>query len=177
MAFVEEGALAVSLADLKGYLRIELAAEDALLTRLIRVATDLCERFVGQGLMQRDAEEVMPVTGAWQRLSARPVVAIESAMGVPAEGAEFALPVESYAVDIDRNGDGWVKVVTPGAAGRVRVRYRAGLAADADAVPQGVRQGIVRMAAEMHVQRDGDAVVPPAAVVALWRPWRRMRLS
>ncbi|AUW59216.1 hypothetical protein C1T17_15085 [Sphingobium sp. SCG-1] len=177
MGIVEEGALAVPVGDLKAYLRVETTAEDALLERLLRAAGDLCERFVGQWLMQREAEDVVPVSSAWVRLAARPVVAIESVFGIPAEGAEFALPVAAYAVDVDRNGDGWVRVTTPGSAGRVRVRYRAGLAAEADAVPHGLRHGIVRMAAEMHVQREGDAAVPPAAVTALWRPWRRMRLS
>lgn len=39
-----------------------------------------------------------------------------------------------------------------------------------------LRQGIVRLVAHMHLHRDGDQS-PPAAVAALWRPWRRMRLK
>lgn len=178
LAIVEEAGLAVPVADLKAYLRIDSGGEDALLERLIRAASDLCERFIGQWLIARAGEDVVSVkTGEWQRLAARPVVSITSVMGVPAEGAEFALPVGSYAIDIDRHGDGWVRVTAPGSAGRVRVRYRAGIAAEAAAIPEGLKHGIVRMAAEMHGLREGDAATPPAAVTALWRPWRRMRLS
>ncbi|RVT43430.1 head-tail connector protein [Sphingobium algorifonticola] len=178
LAIVEAAGLAVPVADLKAYLRIDSGGEDMLLERLIRAATDLCERFIGQWLIVRAGEDVMPVrTGTWQRLDARPVVAIESVTGVPAEGAAFALAVDAYAIDIDRHGDGWVRVMEPGAAGRIRVRYRAGIADDAAAIPEGIRHGIVRMAAEMHGLREGDAATPPAAVTALWRPWRRMRLA
>lgn len=183
LAVIEEAGLAVPVADLKAYLRIDSGGEDVLLARLIRAASDLCEQFIGQWLIVRAGEDVVPVkAGEWQRLAARPVVAIESVTAVPAEGAEFALPVGSYAIDIDRYGDGWVRIIAPGSAllengGRVRVRYRAGIAAEAAAIPEGLKHGIVRMAAEMHGVREGDAATPPAAVTALWRPWRRMRLS
>src|SRR3546814_18570201 len=48
--------------------------------------------------------------------------------GLPAEGAVFALPIGAYGVDIDGNGDGWVRVTASGAAGRVDVTFMAGLA-------------------------------------------------
>ena len=66
---------------------------------------------------------------------------------------------------------------TAGGAKRLRVSYRAGMAADPNGVPEALRHGIVRLAA--HIICDaagpGDAG-PPAAVTALWRPWRRLRL-
>jgi hypothetical protein len=46
-------------------------------------------------------------------------------------------------------------------------------------LPEGIRQGALRLAAHQYRERDVDAPqpVPPAAVAALWRPWRRMRLA
>jgi uncharacterized phiE125 gp8 family phage protein len=117
------------------------------------------------------------VTGEWQRLSIRPVRAVTGVTGIPADGPEFTLPVDAYGIDIDRNGDGWVRVGRQGSAGRVRVAYRAGIAADGTGVPDAIRHGIIRLAGEYHASRDGMEARPPAAVSALWRPWRRMRLS
>jgi hypothetical protein len=38
---------------------------------------------------------------------------------------------------------------------------------------------VVRLAADAYRRRDGDGAgsQPPTAVAALWRPWRRMRLT
>jgi hypothetical protein len=44
-------------------------------------------------------------------------------------------------------------------------------------VPEPLRQGIVRLAAHLYAARGEVEAVPPAAVAALWRPWRRVRLG
>lgn len=101
--------------------------------------------------------------------------AITLVEGLPADGAAFVMPAGAYAVDIDANGDGWVRVMQPGAAGRVQVSFEAGMAADWVGIPEPLRQGVVRLAAHLFAHRDGpDDGGPPAAVTALWRPWRRM---
>lgn len=170
--------LAVSLAEARAFLRIETGEEDPLLAGFVRSATELCEAFTGQALIARDAEQILPASREWQRLALTPVRAISAVTGLPADGASFALPVDAYAIDIDANGDGWVRVTQPGAAGRVRVDYSAGMAADWNGVPEALRQGIVRLTAHLFTHRDGATDAgPPAAVTALWRPWRRMRLG
>lgn len=163
--------------EVKAWLRLETADEDALVDRLIRSAIGYGEGFTGQALIVRDEVQRLPASREWQRLSWTPVRAITEVTGVPAEGAAFALPAGSYAVDIDGNGDGWVRVTQPGSAGRVEVTASAGLAADWAGLPEAIRQGVVRLAAHMFAQRDGDGGAPPAAVSALWRPWRRMRIG
>ena len=95
-----------------------------------------------------------------------------------AEGSAFALPMTAYALDIDGSGDGWVRVMQPGAAGRVDVRLIAGLASGWDGLPDGLRHGILRLLAHLHAHRDGgDDAGPPPAVIALLRPFRRTVLS
>jgi uncharacterized phiE125 gp8 family phage protein len=179
MTVTMEGAATpvVALEELKTYLKITLDDDDALLGGLLDTATDMAERFTGQILVDRPVEEVMPVTGEWQRLSVRPVRSVTGVVAIAADGTTFTLAVDAYAIDIDRNGDGWIRIAYRGVARKVRVAYRAGIAADGAAVPEAIRHGIVRLAGEYYARRDGLEAQPPAAVGALWRPWRRMRLS
>jgi len=170
------GPLAVSLDALKAYLKISLIDEDVPLNDLIRTASDVAERFIGQLLIVRTVDEILCARRDWQRLSIRPARSITNVMGIPADGAEFALPVENYVLDIDANGTGWVRIANPGAAGRVRVVYMAGIASDDSEVPDAIRHGIIRLAGEYHAQREGLEREVPASVAALWRPWRRMQL-
>jgi uncharacterized phiE125 gp8 family phage protein len=171
------GPLAAPLDALKAYLRISSAAEDDLLTDLIRAATDVAERFIGQLIIARGVEEVMTPSPEWRALAIRPVTGITAVRGVPADGPDFALGVDTYAVDIDGNGDGWLRVRDAGAATRIHVTYRAGIAADAEDVPDSIRLGIVRLAGDYHALREGVRAHPPASVAALWRPWRRLVLK
>jgi uncharacterized phiE125 gp8 family phage protein len=168
------GDLPVSLGEVQAYLRLETGEEEALLAGLLRSATGLCEAFTGRVLIERGFAEMLGATGAWQRLSVTPVRAIESVERIAADGSAVALLPGEYDVDIDSRGDGWVRV--PG-EGRVRVRGQAGMASEANGVPEPLRQGIVRLTAHLHSNRDGTSGEPPAAVTALWRPYRRMRLA
>lgn len=175
---VPAGAVADAVASAKAYLRVERDDEDALIGELAASAIRLGEEFCGRMLIARGVEEIVPASGAWRRLAHGPVGAIFDVIGLPAEGASFPLPIDAYAIDIDANGDGWVRVSRPGAAGRIQVGYSAGIAADWAGLPEPVRQGVVRLVAHFHTHRDGDAAhEPPAAVAALWRPWRRVRVG
>ncbi|MEO7750897.1 MAG: head-tail connector protein, partial [Sphingomicrobium sp.] len=50
-------------------------------------------------------------------------------------------------------------------------------AEDENGVPEPIRQGVLRLTAHLFSARDGAGGEPPAAVTALWRPYRRLRLS
>lgn len=170
--------LAPARDEAKAYLRIDHADEDALIDRLIADAMVLAEAFTAQQLLQRAVVETLSAGSGWQRLSSAPVRSITGVEGLPADGAAFPLPVDSYAIDIDAHGQGWVRVTNPGAAGRIRVTLGAGLASDWSGLPEPVRLGILRLTAHLYTHRDSaDDVGPPAAVAALLRPWRRMRLA
>jgi uncharacterized phiE125 gp8 family phage protein len=175
MEAVAAGALAGAVAEAKTMLRVDRTDEDALIARLVGAAIDHAEGFTGQVTIARAGAAIMPASEAWARLPVSPVRSIGALEGLPAEGAAFALPVGAYAIDIDAQGDGWIRVPLPGSAGRVRVPLVAGIADDWDGLPMGLRQGVVRLAAHLFTDRDGREA-PPAAVTALWRPWRRMRL-
>ncbi len=167
---------AAALAEAKAHLRIVGADEDALVLRLLASAAGLCEAFTGQVLIRRQFSELLPRNQIWQRLGRTPVAAITGVEEANVDGSAVAIGAADYAIDIDANGDGWVRVLRAG-SGRVRVRYEAGMAADWGGVPEALRQGALRLAAHLYTHRAaaGDEG-PPAAVTALWRPWRRMRL-
>jgi uncharacterized phiE125 gp8 family phage protein len=163
----------------KAYLRVERADEDGLIAALVLAAAELCEAFVGGPLLVRGFTETIPAGRAWRRLTRTPVRAITLVEAVEPDGAAGALPGGAYGVDIDAAGDGWVRATAPGEARRIRVGYQAGLAGAWADLPAGLRQGILRLAAHFYTNRaaeSGRAVEPPAAVTALWRPYRRIRL-
>jgi uncharacterized phiE125 gp8 family phage protein len=169
---IDQGGLAISLAECKAYLRLERDDEDAVLAGLIRTAAGLCEAFIGQWLMVRETEQRLCADAGWQRLTALPVVAV-----LAVRDGETELPETAFVVDIDVSGQGWVRLVSPGLGAPV-VRYQAGLASDWNGIPEPLRQGLVRLVVHMFSHRDAaDAGPPPAAVAAMWRPWRRMRLG
>jgi uncharacterized phiE125 gp8 family phage protein len=180
-AIITSFALApAALTELKDWLGIASPSDDTQLASLLRAAIEHCEDFTGLMPLEQTCEEVLAVQSGWQILNARPVQAITQAQGIPAEGARFALAVDAYAIDLTADGAGRVRVISPGGAGRVAVRYTAGLATSWSALPEALRHGILRLAASQYRARESDGLAtaaPPAAVAALWRPWRRMKLA
>lgn len=166
--------------EVKAYLRLVPADEDALVRACLETAAELCERFTGQALIMRAHEERLAGGGGWLRLSAGPVAAITGVESVAANGSASALAASAYQVDIDVEGQGWVRLgsgVGGSAGGRVRVTYQAGMAAGWDGLPEALRHGIVRLAAHLFMRGEDAGAAPPAAVSVLWRPWRRMQIG
>jgi uncharacterized phiE125 gp8 family phage protein len=167
---------AVTMSEAQAYVRIETGEEEAVLAGLIRTASALCESFVNQVVVAREFITELPASGRWERIVMTPVRSVTGVEAVDALGIATSLSSGSYEVDVDFNGDGWVRVSGSGAL-RVQVRGTAGIAADENGVPEPIRQGVLRLVAHLFATRDGDGGEPPAAVTALWRPYRRMRLA
>ncbi|MDB5714271.1 MAG: Transfer Agent [Sphingomonadales bacterium] len=171
-------ASAEAVAAAKDYLRIDGTGEDALVGGLVAIAVESCEGFVGRVLIARGMSETLVPMVAWQRLTAGPVLSVTSVTALALNGVESAVAGSAYELDIDANGGGRVRFVAVLATSRAVVRYQAGSGAGWADIPNGLRQGIVRLVAHWYVYRDREeAPVPPASVAALWRPERRMRLS
>lgn len=167
----------VTIDEVRGWMRLGAGSEDAIVAALIRAATNLCEAFTGQLLIERAVSEEMPVARGWMTLAKRPVQTIVSVTGLSVDGPDMLLAADLVARDIARDGTARLRIDQPGSAGRVRVAYRAGLAPDANGVPEALRQGIVRLVAHLHGARDGADREPPAIVTALWQPWRQVTLG
>lgn len=174
-----------ALAELKDWLGIAVptTGEDAGLTALLRAALDSCEAFTGTLPLQAGCEELVDGAAGWPGsgwlvLSSRPVQAITAVQAAPAGAPRTDLPAAAYAIDLGAEGTGRVRLLAPVTTARCAVRYTAGLAPDWASLPDGLRHGIVRLAAHHYRLRDtpGEGPQPPAAVAALWRPWRTLRL-
>ena len=171
---IEAGPLPVSLAEAQAFVRIETGEEEALLAALTRTACAVCEQFVGGWLMQRRFESIVAGQGTWTELAVSPVVAIDRVEAVAPDGSRSALAVGDYEIDVEADGRGFVRLAR-GSAQRLAVGGIAGMAAEQNDVPEPLRQGILRLVAHFFAHRDADDT-PPAAVTALWKPYRAVRL-
>lgn len=164
----------LALAELKQWLGITVAADDAPLGRLLAAALETCESFTGRMPLLQACQETLVAQGGWQMLATRPVLAVLAVQ----QPDGTALAPDAYALALEADGSARVRLLAP-ALGPVVVRFTAGVAATWDDLPEGLRQGLIRLAAHQHRERDnaGAAPLPPASVVAMWRPWRRVRLA
>ncbi len=167
----------VSLNEARSWLRLGATVDDAVVAGLVRAATSVCEAFIGQWLIVRAGEETVPLRAAAARLTARPVVAIDAVALLSVAGGETALNPGDYRWSVTAGGSARLTIDAAGDAGRVRVAYRAGMAEGVNGVPEAIRQGIVRMTQYLHDARDGAGETPPAAIAALWHPWRVLNLG
>ena len=81
----------------------------------------------------------------------------------------------------------WLAITTSGedallvrlleAAWQMCLRFTGTAATGWSELDEGLRHGLIRFAAHQYRARDGaEASALPAAVAALWRPWREVRL-
>jgi uncharacterized phiE125 gp8 family phage protein len=105
------------------------------------------------------------------------VRSINSVEQVEPDGTALPLASADYSIDLDSSGDGWVRLTKGRTATRLRVNGTAGIAESENDVPEPIRQGVLRLVAHLFSSRDGGGGDPPAAVTALWRPYRRVRIG
>lgn len=169
------------LAELKQWLGITRTSEDALLTGLLGAAIDLCEAFTGQAPLRQTVEEQLPLQRGWQVLGSWPVQNFVGLELIGHDGGRSPLGAQSYAAEIAACGTAQVRFVEPLDGRAVAVRVVAGIAPDWQSLAPALRQGIIRLAAHHYRERDNETnrspAAPPVSVTALWRPWRRMRLT
>ncbi len=194
-----------ALAELKDWLGITTSLDDGALTLLLAAALEVCADFTGLVPLACGLEESLPlppetrgpplfdtmrrsVPGpdafclgdwpGWQRLDTRPVIGISGVSGVSTIGARVPLDPGAWQMRVDADGACWLRVTDPGMFYRCVVEFTAGLAPGWDTLPAQISHGIIRLAAEQYRNRDGAAgTLPPASVIALWLPWRRVRLT
>ena len=153
----------VSLHEARGWLRMGGAGDDAVVEPLLRAATGICEAFVGQWLIERSGSETVRLKQGAARLSVRPVVAVDEVRMLAADDSETVLAEADYRLSVAADGAGRLIVAPQHGAARVRVTYRAGMAAAGSDVPEAIRHGIVRMAQHLYDARDAKNVPPPPA--------------
>ena len=93
------------------------------------------------------------------------------------EGARTALGEDEYDLHLAGDGSAQLRLRRGPFVSRVAVTLEAGLAPDWASLPDGLRHGILRFAAFLHREGEQGAGEPPAAIAALWRAWRQVRLA
>ncbi|NBC37689.1 hypothetical protein GTZ99_14130 [Novosphingobium sp. FSY-8] len=195
-----------ALAELKEWLGISTTLDDAPLTQLLEAAIDVCTDYTGLTPLTCTVEETIrlptdwrrippasewqthaypaewspPATQpGWQVLATRPVISITSVHAVRADGTRDQLDTNAYDLRINAEGECGLRVIDPGNHVHAVVRFTAGLASQWSDLPPGIRHGIIRLAAHQHRAREdaGASPLPAASVTAMWRPWRRVRLT
>ena len=165
------------LDELKQWLGISRDAENPLLIGLLQTSLEFCEAFTGHIPLEVICEETLPASRQWIRLSAGPVRAITAIDLVGPDNIRSNLPISDYELEIDSDATGSVRLRTITGSDLIVAVYVAGLAANWSALPTSLKHGIIRLAAHYYQTRDKtDDDAPPAAVTALLRPWKKVRL-
>src|SRR3954451_9528057 len=150
--------------EAKAWLSAGHGEDDGAVAALVQGAAELCERFTTRVLLARGVRQTLRARPGWLRLGRNPVRSIGAVEAIGPDGAGSPLAADAYAIDIDANGDGWVRL-EPGAAERIGVTYQAGLAAAWADLPQALRHGVTRHAAHLYALRTGmPGDAPPASV-------------
>jgi uncharacterized phiE125 gp8 family phage protein len=172
---IASGAAPLTLAEARDWLRLGPGSEDAPVAALIRAATNMCEAFTGQLLIEREVVEERAVA-ATLRLSKQPVAGIDDVLVIDGPGAPMILATDRSAAVPLADGAMAVRLSGVAAGTRVRVRYRAGMVQASHELPEALRQGLLRLVQHWHLGGQDDAAMP-AIVTALWTPWRRNGLG
>jgi uncharacterized phiE125 gp8 family phage protein len=168
----------------KAHLRVTHDLEDALIADLIAAATARIEAALGVAILQAAFRDDAPVdAGGAVTLSRGPLVGIDAAVFGDGAGAWTALDPARLVIDVDAQPPRVAAApgANPGfgaAAPRLRIDYRAGVAAAADAVPPDLVQAVLALVAAAYAGREADPPAAPSLAPAEpWlAAWRRVRL-
>lgn len=186
----------VSLAEVKAHLRLDTAADDALLQSLIVTARSVAESWLGRALIAQGWREVRDEAPRrpYLTLSKSPLLSV-SAVRVY-DGSDVATLLDSGVYFVDtasqpgrlmlRSSGPWPEVGRSAAG--LEVDYLAGYGATAADVPAPIRQGMLAHIAYLYTQRgdmlgsDGalqvdQAASVPSLTLALYAPYRVLRLT
>lgn len=173
----------VSLAEAKLFLRVDHAADDALITTLIIAAREAVETGCGRALIARTVRESLDIWRTDARggaiLSLGPVTSVAAVRLLAQNGSESVIDPARYR--LEGAGDRSRLVFETGlpatmrSIGGVEIEYVAGLAVDAAGLPVALRLAALHIIAALYDAREGATGIPDAAR-ALMRPFAPMRL-
>ncbi len=169
---------ATLLSELKAYLRIDTADDDALLSGLLRAALAQAEDFTGLVLLSSVWRENR-VALQTIALGKAPFISLVALTLLDPLGVTTAVALPTVQVSTDMNDEATVKLaVAPLPLSRITLDYIAGMASDWNGLAEALRLGIIRQAVHLYSHRDEPQTAGLAlAASALWRPYKRLRLA
>jgi uncharacterized phiE125 gp8 family phage protein len=161
----------VTLAEAKLHCRVDLTADDTLVTALIVAARQYLEEAVGRSLVTRTYELTVDLTADPIPLPMPPLGAISTVQSLDTDGVATTLTLGThYTVDTVPVVPTITVGVPLGDTETVKVTYTAGYGA-ALAVPQVLKQAILLVVGHWYANREsvapGDARELPSAFNAL----------
>lgn len=178
----------VTLAEAKAHLRLETAADDALVTSLIITSRLHLEAALGLALTSQEWTLVLdrwPANGV-VAFPMRPVTAVSAVRVRAADGTPAVLDPSAYLLEgagspprlVAANG----ALPDPGrAAGGIEIDFTAGFGATPQDVPEPIRHAVRLLVAHWYEHRDpieigAASTAIPAAVSELLQPYSGPRL-
>lgn len=173
----------VSLAEAKAHLRVDLADDDAMITRLIAAAREWVEAQTGRALMTqtwRVTQDAWP-EGAALSLVRPPVQAVTSVRTIGAAGVATIWAGSNYALSFGAEPQRLVRLVdawpSPGRSqAGIEIDLTCGYGSAATDVPAPLRQAVLMKVARMYEARGDDPGETPDEAAALLAPFRTVRL-
>ena len=176
----------VALADMKDYLRLDGAQEDALVTTLITAARLMVEAMSGRMLIDQGWRIVLDAwpLGDVVRLPVAPVRQLTAARVFDSAGQPQLVPGNALMLELGTDPPLLRKLAPLPEPGRAHVGIEidvlAGFGASPSQVPAPLLQAIRMLVARWFEQRGDvvarDAEALPPAIAALVQPWRKVRL-
>lgn len=170
-------ALPVTLAEAKGFLRVDHDEDDEAIGAMLAAAVNLLDGrtgILGRCLEAQTWELVLDRFPAAEiRIPLGPVASVTSVSFTDPDGAEQTVAAESFVLDNAEAFGGWLVPVsgfswpaTMATVNAVRIRFVAGTG-----TPEAIRQAILAMTAERYDGRTGKLLTP--GIVADLAPFRR----
>jgi uncharacterized phiE125 gp8 family phage protein len=163
----------VTLAEAKLHCRVDLTADDTLITALIVAARQYLEEAVGRSLVTRTYELTVDLTADPIPLPMPPLGAVSKVESLDTDGgvATTLTLGTHYTIDTVPVVPTVTVDVPLGDTATIKVTYTAGYGATAATVPQLLRQALLLMVGHWYANREsvapGDLREVPAAFNAL----------
>lgn len=184
---------ALTVQEVKDYLRVDSDAEDTLLGVLIKASTEMAESYLGRFLLTTVIEEFYDFFPVYKTgvdpfhgdrniiyLSRGPVQAVASVKYIDGNGDEITVNASDYRTDLVSEPSriypeyGWYG--TKDTVNAVIIRYTCGYTQASD-VPANIKMAMLLMIGEMYEKRMDSVHRLPTASEFLLNPYRVFRFD
>lgn len=162
----------LSLAQVKLFLRVEHAEDDALIMLCLTAAREAAEAVLGRSLITQSQRFYAPACSTLIALPRGPVQTIQTVAIEDADGGVETLDADTYRLHAGR---GILQLDAVPSGQTLIITYVTGYGDEAEDVPSLIRQGILQHVAALYEAREAQ-IPMPNEVRAFYLPYREVRL-